>query len=194
LVYGSTGVLGLHRGATRRIILGTAVLQLPYNHPVTRAKRLATIDVLSRGRIRLLTVGLGSLLAEAAAVGVDYTTRGRRADEAIGLMRLLWAGDATGVRFKGDFFAFTSLVSFPKPHSNQERAHLVEVMRTVARGAGRDADGLDVTRWGSMDMSCDDVDALAMGGATRIVVSATEIDPNAQREETSAFAERHKLR
>jgi len=46
---------------TRRILLGTGVLQLPYHHPVTQAKRLATIDVLSKGRMRLLTVGLGSL-------------------------------------------------------------------------------------------------------------------------------------
>jgi alkanesulfonate monooxygenase SsuD/methylene tetrahydromethanopterin reductase-like flavin-dependent oxidoreductase (luciferase family) len=83
--------LGFIAAATSRIILGTAVLQLPYHHPVTLAKRLATIDVLSRGRMRLLTVGLGSLPAEAAAVGVDYTTRGRRADEAIDVKRLLWS-------------------------------------------------------------------------------------------------------
>jgi probable F420-dependent oxidoreductase len=219
--------LGFIAAATKRIILGTAVLQLPYHHPVTLAKRLATIDVLSRGRMRLLTIGLGSLPVEAAAVGVDYATRGRRADEAIDVMRLLWAGDATGVSFKGDFFPFSNLVSFPKPHyartlpihvggstraaarraglrgdgyfpggrlSNQERAHLVELMRTVAREAGRDADRLEVTRWGSIEMSRDDVEALGMAGTTRIVVSATEVDPNAQRDEISAFAERHKLR
>ena len=40
---------------TSRILLGTGVLLLPYHHPVVLAKRLATIDVLSRGRMRLLT-------------------------------------------------------------------------------------------------------------------------------------------
>jgi alkanesulfonate monooxygenase SsuD/methylene tetrahydromethanopterin reductase-like flavin-dependent oxidoreductase (luciferase family) len=51
--------------STERLLLGTAVLLLPYHHPVTLAKRLATIDVLSKGRMRLLTVGLGSLPGEA---------------------------------------------------------------------------------------------------------------------------------
>ena len=68
---------------TERILLGTAVLLLPYHHPVVLAKRLATIDALSKGRMRLLTVGLGALPGEAEATGVDFATRGRRADEAI---------------------------------------------------------------------------------------------------------------
>jgi len=212
--------------ATERIILGTAVLQLPYHHPVILAKRLATIDVLSKGRMRLLTVGLGALPGEAEAVGVDFATRGRRADEAIDVLRLLWAGDATGVSFKGNFFAFTNLVSFPKPHhartlpihvggstraaarraglrgegyfpggrlGSQERALQMELMRTTAREAGRDADRLEVTRWGSIEMSEGDVEALAAVGTTRVVVSATSADPRAQREEISAFAERFRF-
>jgi alkanesulfonate monooxygenase SsuD/methylene tetrahydromethanopterin reductase-like flavin-dependent oxidoreductase (luciferase family) len=84
---------------TKRILLGTGVLQLPYHHPVTLAKRLATLDVLSRGRMRLLTVGLGAIPGEAEAVGVDFAARGRRADEAIAVLRLLWAGDENGVSF-----------------------------------------------------------------------------------------------
>ena len=63
--------------ATERILLGTAVLLLPYHHPVVLAKRLTTIDVLSKGRMRLLTVGLGALPGEAEAAGVDFATRGR---------------------------------------------------------------------------------------------------------------------
>lgn len=101
--------------ATERILLGTGVLLLPYHHPVILAKRLATIDVLSKGRMRLLTVGLGTLPGEARAVGVDFGTRGRRADEAIDVMRLLWAGGEDGVSFAGEFFAFEDLCSFPKP-------------------------------------------------------------------------------
>lgn len=53
--------------ATERILLGTAVLLLPYHHPVVLAKRLATIDLLSKGRMRLLTIGLGTLPGEAQA-------------------------------------------------------------------------------------------------------------------------------
>ena len=101
--------------ATERILLGTAVLLVPYHHPVILAKRLATLDVLSKGRMRLLTVGVGALPGEAAAAGVDFATRGRRADEAIDVLRLLWAGDENGVSFDGEFFSFTRLCSFPKP-------------------------------------------------------------------------------
>ena len=59
--------------ATRRILLGTSVLLLPFRNPVVLAKELATIDVLSGGRMRLLTVGLGVLPGEAEAAGVDFT-------------------------------------------------------------------------------------------------------------------------
>ena len=100
---------------TERILLGTGVLLLPYHQPVVLAKRLATIDLLSKGRMRLLGIGVGSLPGEAAAVGVDYATRGRRADEAIDALRLLWAGDENGVSFDGEFYSFASACSFPKP-------------------------------------------------------------------------------
>jgi probable F420-dependent oxidoreductase len=213
--------------ATERILLGTGVLQLPYHHPVTLAKRLATLDVLSKGRMRLLTVGLGGLPGEAEAVGVDFATRGRRADEAIDVLRRLWAGDGRGVSFDGEFFAFTNLCSFPKPHNSQalpihiggstraaarraglrgdgyfpggmigrrERAAQIALMRTTAREAGRDADALEYTRWGWIDMSREDVEAQAADGVTRLVVGATGPDPRAQREEILAFAERLGLR
>ena len=101
--------------ATERILLGTGVLLLPYHQPVVLAKRLAPIDLLSKGRMRLFSVGVGSLPGEAAAVGVDFTTRGRRADEAIDALRLLWAGDENGVSFDGEFYSFTAACSFPKP-------------------------------------------------------------------------------
>ena len=81
--------------ATEHILLGTAVLLVPYHHPVILAKRLAM--PVSKGRMRLLTVGVGALPGEATAAGVDFATRGRRADEAIDVLRLLWSGDENGV-------------------------------------------------------------------------------------------------
>ena len=131
--------------ATTRILLGTAVLLVPFHHPVVLAKRLATVDVLSKGRMRLLTVGVGSLPGEAAAVGVDFATRGRRADEAIDVLRLLWAGDENGVSFDGDFFSFTNLCSFPKPHGADPQGtlpvHIGGSSRAAARRAGLRGDG-----------------------------------------------------
>jgi alkanesulfonate monooxygenase SsuD/methylene tetrahydromethanopterin reductase-like flavin-dependent oxidoreductase (luciferase family) len=115
---------------------------LPYHHPVVLAKRLATIDVLSKGRMRLLTVGLGTLPGEARAVGVDFGARGRRADEAIDVMRLLWAGGDDGVSFEGEFFAFDNLCSFPKPRrATVLPIHIGGSSRAAARRAGRRGDG-----------------------------------------------------
>jgi probable F420-dependent oxidoreductase len=127
--------------ATRRLLLGTGVLLLPYHHPVVLAKRLATIDVLSRGRMRLLTVGLGTLAREAGAVGVDFSTRGRRADEAIEVLRLLWTGGAEGVSYAGEFFAFEDLCSFPHPHGGALPIHIGGSSRAAARRAGRYGNG-----------------------------------------------------
>jgi probable F420-dependent oxidoreductase len=212
--------------ATQRILLGTGVLLLPYHHPVVLAKRLATIDVLSKGRMRLLTVGLGTLPGEAAAVGVDFATRGRRADEAIDVLRLLWAGDADGVGFAGEFFSFDNVCSFPKPlgvthlpihvggssRAAARRAGLrgdgyfpggaltpverdvqIGLARSAANETGRNGEALEYTRWGSIDMSTENVEALAAQGVTRIVVSATAVEPEAQRDQMSAFAERFAL-
>jgi probable F420-dependent oxidoreductase len=213
--------------ATRRILLGTAVLQLPYHHPVLLAKRLATIDVLSKGRMRLLTVGLGALPGEARAIGVEFGSRGRRADEAIDVLRLLWAGGEDGVSFHGEFFAFDQLCSFPKPYgaaqlpihvggssraaarragrrgdgyfpggalTPHERGIQWELARSSAVAAGRDPDALAYTRWGSIEMPVERVEALAAQGVTRVVVGATATDPDRQRDELSAFAQRFGLR
>jgi probable F420-dependent oxidoreductase len=126
--------------STERILLGTAVLLLPYHQPVVLAKRLATLDLLSKGRMRLLTIGVGSLPGEAAAVGVDYATRGRRADEAIDLLRLLWAGDENGVSFDGEFFSIVAACSFPKPAGTLP-VHIGGSSRAAARRAGLRGDG-----------------------------------------------------
>ena len=207
--------------ATERILLGTGVLLLPYHHPVALAKRLATLDVLSKGRMRLLTVGVGALPGEAAAGGVDFATRGRRADEAIDVLRLLWSGGEDGVSYDGEFFSFTSLCSYPKPldrlpiHvggsspaaarragqrgdgyfpggrlTRAERDAQLELMRETARAAGRDPGALEVTRWGSIDMTADDVAAHAAQGTTRLVVGPSARDQAGQRDEISAFAGR----
>ncbi|MCL2731995.1 MAG: TIGR03619 family F420-dependent LLM class oxidoreductase [Actinomycetia bacterium] len=127
---------------TSRILLGTAVLLLPYHHPVTLAKQLATLDVLSRGRMRLLTIGLGALPGEARAVGVDFAARGRRADEAIQVLRLLWAGGEEGAGFEGEFFSFDGVCSFPKPlAAGGLPVHVGGSSRAAARRAGRYGDG-----------------------------------------------------
>jgi probable F420-dependent oxidoreductase len=126
--------------STRRILLGTAVLLLPFHQPVVLAKRLATIDVLSGGRMRLFTIGVSSLPGEAAAVGIDYASRGRRADEAIDVLRALWAGGADGTSYAGEFFSFEKITSFPKP-LQMLPIHVGGASAPAARRAGRRGDG-----------------------------------------------------
>ena len=213
--------------ATERLLLGTGVLLLlPYHDPVVLAKRLATIDLLSRGRLRLLTIGVGALPGEAAGVGVDFATRGRRTDEAIEVLTSLWAGDAEGVSHRGEFFAFDRICSFPKPYqgsslpihvggssaaaarragsvgagyfaggrlSPSELARQWQQVRATAATTGRDPETLEYTRWGSIDLSRDDVRAMADEGVTRLVVSPGLGSLDEQREELSAFAHRHGL-
>ncbi|WP_280510071.1 LLM class F420-dependent oxidoreductase [Nocardia farcinica] len=126
--------------ATERLLLGTGVLLLPYRHPVVLAKQLATIDVLSKGRMRLLTVGLGTVPREAAATGVDFRARGRRADEAIDVLRLLWSGDQDGVSFHGEFFDLDRVVQYPTP-VRPLPIHIGGSSEAAARRAGLRGDG-----------------------------------------------------
>ncbi|HZO41768.1 MAG TPA: LLM class flavin-dependent oxidoreductase, partial [Methylomirabilota bacterium] len=77
---------------TRRVRLGTSVLVLPYHNPVRLAKAAATLDVLSGGRL-IMGVGVGLIEKEMRAMGGPYAERGAFTDEAIAVMRTLWAQD-----------------------------------------------------------------------------------------------------
>jgi probable F420-dependent oxidoreductase len=108
-------LLAFVAGATTTLGLSTGVLVLPAHHPVVLAKRLATLDVLSEGRLRVC-VGLGWMREELEACGTDFDSRGRRADEMIDAMRVLWADTGPdGASFSGEFFSFAAAHSQPKP-------------------------------------------------------------------------------
>lgn len=124
---------------TERLVLATGVLVLPNHHPVVLAKRVATVDALSRGRVRL-AVGTGWLAEEIEACGTDFATRGRRADEQLAVLRALWAGRCEGVGFHGEFFDFDHATSFPTP-ARAVPVHIGGHSRAAARRAGRFGDG-----------------------------------------------------
>jgi probable F420-dependent oxidoreductase len=108
-------VLGFLAAATSRLVLSTGVLVLPAHHPVIMAKRLATLDALSKGRVRLC-IGVGWMREELEACGVDFGSRGRRTDECIDVMRALWAdSEPEGASFAGEFFRFAHAHTHPKP-------------------------------------------------------------------------------
>jgi hypothetical protein len=81
--------------ATRRLELGTGVLQVPLRRPMELAHRVLTTHLVCGGRLRL-GVGAGSTAADFAAVGVDFPSRFRALDAALGTMRTLWAGERVG--------------------------------------------------------------------------------------------------
>src|SRR5215813_1783077 len=99
-------------GATSRIRLGTSVLIMPYYTPVMLAKQLATLDVVSRGRLDV-GLGIGWSMDEYEAVGVPYKARGRRADEFLRCLKAIWTEDP--VEFSGEFYRVPRSRVEPKP-------------------------------------------------------------------------------
>ncbi|MCT7662016.1 LLM class F420-dependent oxidoreductase [Mycobacterium deserti] len=133
-------LLAFLAGHTTRLGLATGVLVLPNHHPVVLAKRVATLDALSGGRLRL-SVGVGWLKEEIEACGADFASRGRRADEQIAVMRLLWEQRADGASFHGEFFDFDHAMCYPKP-ARRVPIHIGGHTSRAARRAGRLGDGL----------------------------------------------------
>lgn len=106
-------VLTYLAGVTHRIRLGTGVLVVPYRNPVILAKTVASLDVLSGGRV-ILGVGVGWMEEEFRALGLDtFGQRGAVTDEAIRLLRELWTRDEP--RFAGRFFRVEDVRFYPKP-------------------------------------------------------------------------------
>jgi probable F420-dependent oxidoreductase len=134
-------LLAFLAGQTSHLGLATGVLVLPNHHPVVLAKRAATVDALSGGRLRLC-VGVGWLKEELEACGADYASRGRRADEQLAVLRALWSDQPQGVSHHGEFFDFDNVMCYPKPVARERLPlHIGGHSRAAARRAGRLADG-----------------------------------------------------
>ncbi|SHN18419.1 TIGR03619 family F420-dependent LLM class oxidoreductase [Cryptosporangium aurantiacum] len=98
--------------ATSRIRLMTHLLVLPYHNPLQVAKTLATVDILSRGRL-VVVAGTGYLRSEFAAVGVDFDQRNTLFDEAVAAITTAWSGDAYA--YQGRHFRAVDQVLRPRP-------------------------------------------------------------------------------
>jgi probable F420-dependent oxidoreductase len=97
---------------TRRIALGTSVLNLPWYNPVLLARQLTTLDILSAGRLRV-GFGIGWSPDEYEAAGVTWHERGKRADELIKALKKIWTADP--VDFQGKYYRIPKSVIGPKP-------------------------------------------------------------------------------
>jgi probable F420-dependent oxidoreductase len=207
-------------GRTTTLRFGTGLLVLPEHHPVQLAKRLATIDRLSGGRLTI-GIGVGWMKEEAEALNIDPATRGARADECIEAMRVLWREDEAD--FKGRFFTFSRACSFPKPvqrdgipihvggHSaaaarragrlgdgfhplglaGDALAERVGQMRSAAVDVGRDPDALELTLGGLLDQLDDErLETAEKAGAVRLVLSNRVKDIDEACAQLSEFAKR----
>jgi len=99
-------------GVTRTMKLGTMVLVLPLRNPAYFAKEWATLDLLSGGRT-ILGIGVGWHEEEFALMGVPHRERGSRMNEAIEVLKALWAGDH--VTYEGKYYRVRNLTIDPKP-------------------------------------------------------------------------------
>jgi probable F420-dependent oxidoreductase len=98
--------------ATTRLRVGTGIALVPQRDPITTAKEVASLDVLSGGRFEL-GVGAGWNREEMAHHGVDPRTRMRRMREHVLAMKAIWTEHEAS--FSGDFVSFSGVWSDPKP-------------------------------------------------------------------------------
>jgi probable F420-dependent oxidoreductase len=97
---------------SKKVALGTSVLDMPYYQPVMLARRVATLDVVSGGRARL-GLGLGWSKDEHDALGAEMKQRGARADEFLQVLKAIWTTDPAA--FQGQFYTLPTSHILPKP-------------------------------------------------------------------------------
>jgi probable F420-dependent oxidoreductase len=99
-------------GNTDRISLGTSLIDMFFHNPVTLARRFATLDALSDGRV-IAGLGIGWSKDEYDAAGISFKERGARADEYLQVLKRIWTEDV--VEFKGQFYNIPASKIGPKP-------------------------------------------------------------------------------
>lgn len=118
---------------TQTLRLATGIVILPQRNPLVLAKELASVDVVSGGRL-LFGIGAGYLEPEFAALGIPFADRGRRTDEYLDAMLALW--DEPAPRYQGKFVAFSGIDAQPRPI---QRPHPPIHVGGQSRGAYRRA-------------------------------------------------------
>lgn len=196
------------------IRLCTGVVILPQRNPLVLAKEVATLDVLSGGRVTL-GVGVGWLQEEFDAIGVPFAERGARTDDAIGALRAAWSQSPAS--YDSEFQPFKDVHVRPGPvqpggipiviggHSPAaaRRAgrlgdgffpargdlkmlpELLRTMRDTAAEHGRDPAAIEVTTGGAMDL--DGVRRYADAGVHRLVIPPLAFDPAGLRDNLARF-------
>jgi probable F420-dependent oxidoreductase len=191
---------------TKTLRLATGILILPQRHPLYVAKEVASLDVLSHGRV-ILGIGVGWLQEEFDALGIPFEERAARTAEMVRAMRSLWKDEAEP--FAGKFFRWGKLESHPKPvqkpgvpivvggHTElaarraarygdgffpgvteeDKLTWLLGIMREECKKLGRDASTIEITSGrGAPDV--DGVKRLTDLGVSRFMVQPPAFDPD----------------
>jgi probable F420-dependent oxidoreductase len=108
----SAVALAFAAGHTRTIKLATGIMILPLRNPLVLAKQLASLDVVSSGRL-ICGFGIGSLEAEFNALGMPFDHKGKRAEEYIGAMKAIWTMDKP--HYSGRWVSFSGFRAEPRP-------------------------------------------------------------------------------
>jgi probable F420-dependent oxidoreductase len=125
--------------ATERIRLGTGIIILPQRNPLVLAKELASLDVVSKGRL-LFGLGAGYLEPEFRALGAPFAERGAVTDEAIDAIKALWTMDSPA--YAGQFFHFSGIDAQPRPVQKPHPPIVIGGMsKPAARRASRRGNG-----------------------------------------------------
>jgi probable F420-dependent oxidoreductase len=133
---------------THTLRFGTGIMILPLRNPVVLAKQLASVDVMSGGRL-IFGIGIGNLEFEFNAVGMPFDHKGKRAEEALAAMKALWTMNRA--EFHGRYFSFAGVRAEPRP-VQQPHPEIVfggkttyAFSRTARLGNGWYGYGLDLT-------------------------------------------------
>jgi probable F420-dependent oxidoreductase len=140
LVYDPLETLAYVAALTQRIRLGTSVVDALFHPPVVLARRYATLDQLSGGRV-IAGLGQGWMPQEFAAAGVPMRRKGAGMDEAIAAMRACWGPDP--VTYEGRFYRIEPAEINPKPVQPSIPVLLGSTTPAGIRRAARIADGLN---------------------------------------------------
>jgi probable F420-dependent oxidoreductase len=108
----SAVALGFIAAHTKTVRLGTGIIILPQRNPVVLAKELASVDVLSNGRLTF-GIGIGYLKPEFDAIGAPFDHKGARTEEFLAAMIALWSMDQP--EYHGKFVSFGGINAMPRP-------------------------------------------------------------------------------
>jgi len=141
--YEPVDTLAFVAARTSGIKLGTSVLTAPLHNPILLARRLATLDQFSRGRL-IVGLGQGWMRQEYAAAKVPFQQRGARLQDFVSALRAAWAEDP--VSYDGRYYQIPHSHIDPKPHQAGGPRILVGAAATAAIDrAARIADGFNPT-------------------------------------------------